>query len=112
MEKEFEEIWNKKKAGILLQDKEYKETLDSYKMNGSTGILMFVIPVAAGLLFMNKVNIGHEIMKWVAGAAVTIVTFVVCVWVKSILTGGKSLSEIEQRIKTEQYEKYKREGDI
>ncbi len=112
MEKEFEEIWNKKKSEILLKDKEYNETLDSYKMNGSTGILMFVIPVAAGLIFMNKVNIGHEIMKWVAGAVVTMVTFVVCVWIKSMFTGGKSLSEIEKRIKKEQYERYKNEGDI
>ncbi|EFA97870.1 hypothetical protein HMPREF9019_1682 [Hoylesella timonensis CRIS 5C-B1] len=46
-------------------------------------------------------------MNWLLSAAVVIVTFLLCVWIKATLSGHRSLSEVEEDVKKQAYEEFK-----
>ena len=68
-------------------------------MSNGSDWLLFGIPIVAGIVYINNVQLGNELLNWVASAAVTIICFVVCVWIKSLITGSKSPDETEKDIK-------------
>ena len=98
-EKEFEEYWNKNRESILSKHEEYKHAKENFKMSNGSDWLLFGIPIVAGIVYINNVQLGNELLNWVASAAVTIICFVVCVWIKSLITGSKSPDETEKDIK-------------
>lgn len=98
-EKEFEEYWNKNRESILSKNEEYKHAKENFKMSNGSDWLLFGIPIVAGIVYINNVQLGNELLNWVASAAVTIICFVVCVWIKSLITGSKSPDETEKDIK-------------
>lgn len=104
MKPEFEEYWKANRARILKEDAEYQQACRRYKMSSGADWLLFAIPIAAGIVFLDYCPIAHELLKWLLGAAVTAVCFVGCVFVKSMITDGKSPESVEQAIK-ERYKK-------
>lgn len=104
-EKEFEEYWKANRESILSKDEEYRRAKDNFKMSNGSDMLLFGLPIVAGIVFMNNVHLGNELLNWIASAAVTIVCFAICVWIKSLITGSGSPDEVETRIKEKEKKK-------
>lgn len=108
-EREFETWWNANRQTVLKQNKDYIERENSYKMKGIGDLIIFAIPVIAGVLFLDSGIVKHEMLNWVASAVVVIVCFLLCVFIKSRTIPGESLYDIEKRLKKEYWEKMKNE---
>ncbi len=103
----FEHIWREQGYRLLREDEEYRQLADSYKMKTASDYALFVIPLLIGVAFMDLAPIAHEMLRWVACAAVVVVAFVVCAWVKTAFGGAKSASDVEKRIKERCYERFR-----
>lgn len=104
-EKEFEKYWHTNKQKLLNEHPAYRKAKDSYKMSSGADWLLYTIPVISGIMFMDYCTISHELLKWIASAAVTIICFVLCVWTKSLFSNNPSLSEIEKQVKKQLHDK-------
>lgn len=98
---EFEQFWQKHRMDILRKDADYLRANGAYRLSSGADWLLFGIPIAAGIVFMEWCPVVSEILKWLLGAVVTIVCFAVCVWVKSCISTTESASDIEKRLKEE-----------
>lgn len=98
-EKDFEEYWQKNRQNILKHNDSYNKATQGYKMTSGADYLLFGIPVATGIISIDYLPIQGEILKWACSAAITIVCFALCVWIKSVLTASESPSDIEERVK-------------
>lgn len=102
-EKEFESYWKLHRDEILSSSEEYRRAKESFKISGGADLLLFGIPVVAGIVFINNFNLGNELLNWAASAAVTILCFAACVWIKSIATGSESPGEVEEKIRQREH---------
>ena len=102
--KEFEEYWKTNKHRLLMEDDEYRKAVSGYSMSSGADWLLFGIPVAAGIVSVQFIPIAHEILKWLASVAITIIVFVLCVYVKSLSNPHRPLSDIEADVKKKQLE--------
>jgi len=98
-EKEFETYWQSNRKRLLDNDASYREAKNNYKMTSGADWLLYAIPVVSAIVVMDNCNITNELLKWAVGAAVCILCFVVCVWIKSLNSDGLSPDDIEKRIK-------------
>lgn len=98
-EKEFEQYWLEHRTAILSQDGEYQDAKRNLGMRSGADWLLFALPAGVGILCVNNLPIASEILRWAGSAVATIVAFAGCVWVKSLLTGDRSLDEIEAELK-------------
>lgn len=98
-EEEFETYWKVHRDEILSQSEEYRRAKENFKMSSGSDLLLFGIPIVAGIVCMNNIPLGNELLKWLASAVVTIVSFALCVWIKSTVTGSSSPDEVEQKLK-------------
>lgn len=98
-EEQKEELWLKNKPRLLKEDAEYQEALQAFKMKSGADWLLFAIPVAAGIVFINSVPIHPEWLLWLCTVGVAVVIFAICVFVKSLSLSGKLPTEIEKDIK-------------
>lgn len=98
-DKEFEEYWRKNRLSILANDEEYRRAKDNFKLNSGADMLLWGIPVVAGILFMNNVHLANELLNWIASAAVTVACFVVCMWIRTVVAGCGSPDEVEKSLK-------------
>lgn len=73
-------------------EREFQDTLGA-------DLILFGIPVVAGIVSINNVPLQNELLKWIVSAVITIVCFALSVWVKSLITGTVSPDEVEQRLK-------------
>ena len=83
----FERIWSEHGYRLLREDAEYRRLEDSYKLKSGSDFMLFGIPVLVGVVFMDLAPIERELLRWLATAAVVVVAFVLCVWVKSATAG-------------------------
>lgn len=102
---DFERFWAVNKRRILEADEEYRRARDAYKMKTGTDWLLFGIPVAGAIVVFDYTPFKNELLNFLSVAALTIVLFVICVWIKSLMNNNRPLSEIEEDIK----KKYKEE---
>mgnify|MGYP007079211996 CR=1 FL=1 len=58
-EKEFEEYWKANRESILSKDEEYRRAKDNFKMSNGSDMLLFGLPIVAGIVFMNKIGRAH-----------------------------------------------------
>ena len=106
MDEDFEKYWLMHREQLLRANDEYRRVEDSYKIKSGADLLLFGIPVVVGISFMNLCPITSELLKWLLSAVVTVACFVICVWVKSLLSGDRSIDEIEREIKAEEQRKW------
>ncbi len=100
MEKqEFETFWKANRERILMSSDEYIKATSSYKLSSGADWLLFAIPIVAAIILMEQCSIERELLKWLAGAGITIVTFIICVWIKSMISGSRSPEDVEREIK-------------
>ena len=108
MEEDFERYWLENRRELLTKNKEYREIEESYKMRTGFDWLLWALPVVVGILTFNVVRSESEVLKWLASAGAVVVVFLVCVWVKSAVSGHRSLDEVEKEVKAQAYEAFKR----
>lgn len=108
----FEALWSEQGYRLLREDEEYRRLADSYKMTTGGDFLLFGIPLLVGVVFMDMAPIERELLRWLATAAVVVVAFVLCVWVKSATAGSKSAVEVERRVKERCYERFRETGRL
>lgn len=108
----FDAYWQKHRMHLLQQDESYRKATGGYKMTSGADYLLFGIPIAAGIVSIDYLPLQSEMFKWACSAAITIVCFALCVWVKTAITAQESLDDIERRVKRaarEAWEKEKRD---
>jgi hypothetical protein len=110
--KEFEKLWKDNKYDLLKKDPEYNQITNSYKISSGSDLILFGLPVVIGIVFMDYCKIEKELLKWLACAGITILSFVICVFIKSLFSNNKSITEVEDRIKNEYHEKYNKSGKL
>ena len=111
-EKDFETLWKENKKRILEADPEYRKIIDSYKMNSGADWLLFALPAVVAIIILDWNPFQRELVNWLIGAIAAIVTFVLCVWIKSIISGNRSLDEVEKEIKARCMSNYEKTGKL
>lgn len=104
-ENEFEEYWKANKQQLLNADSDYIKAKNKYKASSGADWLLYAIPAVAGIVFMDYCPIEQELLKWVLSAAVTIICFVVCVWVKSLYADDTTPETAERDLKKRLHDK-------
>lgn len=84
---------------ILEKNDEYRHAKENFKIHSGADLILFGIPVVAGIVSINNVPLQNELLKWIVSAVITIACFALSVWVKSLITGTVSPDEVEQRLK-------------
>ena len=84
---------------ILEKNDEYRHAKENFKIHSGADLILFGIPVVAGIVSINNVPLQNELLKWIVRAVITLVCFALSVWVKSLITGTVSPDEVEQRLK-------------
>jgi|LAHS01.1.fsa_nt_gb Sec-independent protein secretion pathway component TatC len=97
--KDFETYWLENRKQILESNPEYKRIINSYKMSSGADWLLFAIPVVGAIMVMNYRPFSKELLNYLLSAVVAIVLFGLSVWVKSLITNSRPLSEVEAEIK-------------
>ena len=100
-DEKFEVLWQKNRKSLLSEDREWQQLQQSYKVSSGADMLFFGIPAVAGIVSFNYVPLSGELLKWLVSAVVTVLCFVLCVFVKSLFSPTLSASEIEKRVKTD-----------
>lgn len=99
-DEKFEVLWQKNRKSLLNEDREWQQLQQSYKVSSGADMLLFGIPAVAGIVSFSYVPLSGELLKWIVSAVVTVLCFVLCVFVKSLFSPTLSASEIEKRVKT------------
>ena len=108
----FENWWQINKQKVLDEDREYHEAVETYKMKSGADWLLFGIPVVTGIICVQALPINHEILRWVVSIVITVVVFVICVFVKSLSHPHRPISDIEADVKKRCLEEYLRTGNL
>lgn len=102
----FEQFWLEHSAQLLHNDEEYSKATGKYKMTTGADWLLFAIPVAVGVFLKDYLPIANELLNLLACVAAAFLSFLLCVWVKTVISGVPDLSAIEKRVKDEAREKW------
>lgn len=112
MEKEFENYWNAHQQLLLphapqpLQD----ERARSGKMNTAGDWLLAALPVVAMVALMEWGVWANEMLNFVTALALGVVVYALTIYVKPMVTGKRSIVDIDEDIKQHFYDIYRREG--
>ncbi len=98
-EKEFDTYWSAHKTQILNSDNTYQKAKSDYSTTGGADLLLYAVPVVAGILTMEYCTLDRELLRWLLCAGVVIISFVVCVWVKSLITDSQPPEAVEKQIR-------------
>ena len=98
-EQDFETYWRKNRQTLLQADKGYQQAAKQFKTTSGADMLLYAIPAVAGLTSFDYIPLESEILKWTACAGIVIVSFVICVWIKSVTTSSEDMYSVEQRVK-------------
>ena len=98
-DREFDTYWKENRMTILEKNDEYRHAKENFKIHSGANLILFGIPVVAGIVSINNVPLQNELLKWIVSAVITIACFTLSVWVKSLITGTVSPDEVEQRLK-------------
>lgn len=107
---EFDDWWIANKTWVLMEDREYREAVETYKMKSGADWLLFGIPLVAGIVSLNYLPIRHEVLKFLAAVAITIAVSVVCVYIKSLTNPHRAIADIEKDVRKRTLEEYEKTG--
>lgn len=104
-EEQFEEYWYKNKKRLLNENAEYVRATEGIKLSSGADWLLYGLPVVVGIAFMEQGFVSNELANYALSAVITIACFMLCVFIKSLITNTPSLTDIEKKTKQELYEK-------
>lgn len=107
--RDFEIYWKSHKADLIRQApralKEERE--NNGKMNTAGDWLLFALPIIVIVGFTNTDFIKSELLRFVVALAIGLVCFVITVYVKPLVSGKRSIVDIDADIKSYFYGIYK-----
>lgn len=112
MDDKFEMLWLEKRKTILQQNDEYRKATEGYKISSGADLLLFGMPVVAGIVVLDQSFFANEMLNWLLGAGVAGVMFVLAVVVKTLINGSRPVSEIEAEVKAHCRELYDTTGNF
>lgn len=111
-DKQFEAYWKANGQSLIeaappvLSD----ERKNNGKMNTAGDWLLFIIPLVAGIGFMNAKLIESEMVNLIVGLAIVVVCFGIAMMIRPYVTGKRSIADIDADIKDYFYAIYKDKG--
>lgn len=96
---EFDTYWTSHKTQILNANADYQKAKSDYGTTGGADLLLYAVPVVTGILAMEYCPLERELLRWLLCAGVVIACFVVCVWVKSLVTDSQPPEAVENKIR-------------
>lgn len=112
MEKDFETLWQEQKKEILMANEEYQQIMNSYKLNSGADWLLFAFPIVVAIAILEWMPTSKELLNWLIAAIAAIIIFAICVWVKTLITGNRSLDEVEKEVKENCRKNYEKTGQL
>lgn len=112
MGNDFETLWREQKKEILMANEEYRQIMDSYKMNSGADWLLFAFPIVVAIAILEWMPTGKELLNWLIAAVAAIIIFAICVWVKTLITGNRSLDEVEKEVKEQCRKRFEETGKL
>lgn len=105
----FEQYWLQNGKRLLKADSEYTRATGGYKMSSGADWLLFAIPVAVGVVLKDYLPVTNEMLNLLICIVITILCFIVCVWLKTLMIGRPNISAIEAKAKQKAREQWERE---
>lgn len=103
----FTGYWTIHRDRLLREDSEYSAALESYAMKSGADWLLFGIPVVAGIVAMQLLPFESELLRFGTSVLITLIAFVISVYIKSVLSPHRALSDIEADVRRRAYEQWK-----
>lgn len=109
---DFEEYWKQHEQQLIsLAPKVLKEERkNNGKMNTMGDWLLFIIPLFAGIGFMNTKLIGSEMVNLIVGLVIVVVCFGIAMMIRPYVTGKRSIADIDRDIKDYFLTVYQKDG--
>ena len=76
-------------------------------MKSGADWLLFGIPVVAGIVAMQLLPFESELLRFGTSVLITIIAFVISVYIKSVISPHRALSDIEADVRRRAYEQWK-----
>lgn len=110
--KEFEEYWKQHELQLINVSPKVlqEERKNSGKMNTAGDWLLFVIPLIAGIGFINTKLIANEMLNLICGMVIVVICFALEMLIRPYVTGKRSVAEIDQDIKDYFFAVYEKDG--
>lgn len=110
--REFEEYWKAHEQTLLAAAPAVlrEERKNNGKMNTAGDWLLFIIPLVAGIGFMNARLLANEMLNLVVGLAVVVVCFGIAMLIRPYVTGKRSVTDIDADIKAYFFAVYEKGG--
>lgn len=110
--KEFEEYWKQHEQQLINVSPKVlqEERKNNGKMNTAGDWLLFVIPLIAGIGFMNTKLIANEMLNLICGMVIVVICFALEMLIRPYVTGKRSVAEIDQDIKDYFFAVYEKDG--
>lgn len=110
MEKEFEAYWKTHQQHLIAKaPREMRERLvEASKLSSPLDWLLFVLPVACGIILQAYIPVRSAILSWALVAVVVVVLFVLMQMLRDRFSTKKTPEQIVTEIKRYYYDRYKR----
>ena len=105
----FEQYWLQNRKQLLKADNEYMKATGGYKMSSGADWLLFAIPVAVGIVLKDYLPVANEILNLLLCIVITVLCFIVCVWIKTLMIGRPDIAAIEAKVKQKAREQWEKE---
>ncbi len=111
-DKQFEAYWKANEQSLIAAAPSVlgEERKNNGKMNTAGDWLLFIIPLVAGIGFMNSNLIESEMVNLIVGLAIVVVCFGIAMMIRPYVTGKRSIADIDAEIKDYFYAIYKDKG--
>lgn len=110
MEEEFTRWWKEHRTRLLKDNPEYQRVLNDYKLKGGSDWLLFALPIVAGTASFQYLHFKQEFLNYLMASLIAIACFFLCAWIKALMNGNTSLADIEEQLRQQHYEHWKRTG--
>ena len=95
----FKQYWLQNRKQLLKADNEYMKATGGYKMSSGADWLLFAIPVAVGIVLKDYLPVANEILNLLLCIVITVLCFIVCVWIKTLMIGRPDIAVLETKVK-------------
>ena len=99
IEAEFEKYWLENRKQILAADDAYSKAIGKYKITSGADWILWAIPIGVAMGVKDVIPIKNEMLNLLACIAVALLCYVLCVWIKTLMTGIPDLGLLESHVK-------------
>lgn len=110
--KDFETLWSSQPIEYWVKraPERFQVEWDKNKKMNTAGDWLSLVPVALVIVYMDKIPVTRELLRYAIAALVIILWFVVWSFLKPFVTGKRSYADIEADVKDYFHEQFARTG--